>query len=371
MSLQKNNPAVEILKWGNIQIPAILYTYASELDLDATDLGLIGAVFGAYQLTQPLLTLGVEIGHVLKVCPSITKSRVIKRLSKWEELGLVNIENGDKEFMYRKIHIDPLFFKLRELIIRDHPLLQQYIPQNTVDDKDKTINELKYALQLERSKNGNSGNNDLKLIVDFIAEKTANPINVQMANEIRKWLNEYGFSSQVILCMLELCFERKITRLKDIQNIANGLKERSIVSLQDIEAYFKGRIDKVAIPSNKEIYEFETFSGIDMSAQARKAIYNKWRYEWGFDQDLILLAANKMCLQTKNGSLNYIESILKDWKNQQITTVAQAEDYQATRKANNPPKESQGKNGRKQKQKDSTSLEDPKHEKFFNTTRLV
>lgn len=354
----KHDPIIEIFRRGNIQIPAILYTYADEMDLDAADLGIIGAIFGAYQQSQPFLTLGIEVGQLLKLYPGLKKAALSKRLSKWEQQGLIEIENGTRDFSYRKIHVDPLIFKLKELIIRDNPILQQ---QQTV----KSINDNKPYLLFDTNEVKNTGGtNNLKFIADFIAQKTANPVNVKMANEIRKWLNEYGFSTQVILCMLELCFERNITNLNDIQNIASGLKERSITNLHDIEAYFKGNVDKPSIPSNHEFYEFESFSGINMSAQARKAVYNKWRYEWGFQKELILYAAELMCLQTRNASMNYIESLLQDWKNQGITTIEQVKEYQASWKA---PKERQNKNVRQTKEKGSKSLEDPKHEKFFKT----
>ena len=67
-------PSLEILRWGLVQIPIMLYNYAAELDLDAEDLGLLGGILFVYNRSKPLNGTGVEVGQVMQVCPVISKT---------------------------------------------------------------------------------------------------------------------------------------------------------------------------------------------------------------------------------------------------------------------------------------------------------
>ena len=57
-------------------------------------------------------------------------------------------------------------------------------------------------------------------VADFVARKTGNLLSVKMSNELRKWLDEMGFSPEFLLVLLELCFERQIVNPHDISKIA-------------------------------------------------------------------------------------------------------------------------------------------------------
>ena len=85
-------PSLEIMRWGLVQIPIMLYNYAAELDLDAEDLGIIGGILFVYTRSKPLSGNGVEVGQVLQVCPVISKNRLSRKLGKWEKAGLIRLE---------------------------------------------------------------------------------------------------------------------------------------------------------------------------------------------------------------------------------------------------------------------------------------
>ena len=54
--MTERNTFMEVLRWGLVQIPAAVYHYASELDLEPEDLGVLGAAFYSYtHRCQPLL----------------------------------------------------------------------------------------------------------------------------------------------------------------------------------------------------------------------------------------------------------------------------------------------------------------------------
>ena len=48
-------------------------------------------------------------------------------------------------------------------------------------------------------------------------------------------MEDLGFKTEFILCMLELCFERNLNHPREITKIASGLKECSINNLTEME----------------------------------------------------------------------------------------------------------------------------------------
>jgi DnaD/phage-associated family protein len=341
-------PFLEISRWGYIQLPVMLYCYATELDMDLEDMGILGAVFYAYQnRSKPLYKTGVEVGQVMQVCPALSKVRLARRLSKWEKQGLIRIEGaGNLEFTARKLYLEPLYQRLRDIVIRDHPefMSEAAADIDVIKEYEKRIVDLEDSLHQERlSKviNGGdqytTGSKEFKKVADFISQRTGNLISIKMANELRRWMAEMGFKTEFILCMLELCFERKIVHPREISQIASGLKECSINSLEAMETYFRNFVDVKSRPAysgfDPEAADFGSFTGIDMNAEARKNQYHKWRYDWGFSPELIKKAGAIMCSRTKSGGLEYVDSVLSNWKDQGLTTVAEVEEENAKHRA--------------------------------------
>lgn len=338
-------PILEILRWGIVHIPAVLYTYSAELDLDIEDIGMLGMLLFAYQKTKPLSSPGVDLAQVMQVCPAVSKNRLARRLGKWEKAGLIKIEGQGMEFAARRVCLDPLYNRLRDIIMRDHSLSQNtYLnTDNFSKAQEKRIEELELALQWEQRRNENSipevtgvNNRDFRMVADFISQKTGNLISIKMGNELRKWMGEFCFKPEFILCFLELCFERRINNPHEITRIAAGLNECSISNLEAMETYFHTFVD--GKPSgiyefDPEVVEFGRLTGLDMKAEARKKVYYKWRYDWGFSNEMVSRAGEIMCNRTKNGGIDYVDGILSNWKNNNVRSLADAEKETAEHKS--------------------------------------
>jgi hypothetical protein len=111
--------------------------------------------------------------------------------------------------------------------------------------------------------------------------------------------------------------------------------------VEGLELYFKNYVDKEKKNIinldffNADIIEFGRFTGIDMTADARKKVYNKWRYDWAFSHQLIMKAGELMCQRTHNGGMEYIDSVLSNWKAKSITSLEEAEKEISSFKAKN------------------------------------
>lgn len=338
-------------------VPAMLYEYAPQLDLDMEDLGLLGAIFYAYTCrSKPLFATGIEMGQVLQACPAITKTKLARRIAKWEQAGLVVVEgSAHAEFTARILRLEPLFGRMNRMIVRDHPGFRaetkQSNQQSLFTDYERRIGDLEMALNEEKTKKPKSApetrnaaetrnipepraasaarTNDNKKIGEFIAKKTGNLTSMRMDNEIRRWTNDLGLKAEFVLCMLELCFERGITHPKEITRIAAGLNECSINNLEAMETYFKNFVDEKKSPMlaafDPEVISFGQFIGVDMNAEARKKVYYRWRYDWGFSPEMIQKAGEIMCSRTKSGGLEYIDGILNNWREKGLQTTAEAD----------------------------------------------
>lgn len=353
--MHQKSASLEIIRWGYACIPGVLFSYAKELDLDMEDIGVLVTVFYAMERSKPLYQTGIKAGQVLQACPSLSKQKLSKKISRLKKLCIVDINEDKGTFPDKIIYLEPLLARLEELVLRDHAeisardLEQQASQSNLVEEYREKIVQLE--LQLEEEKNRKVSelfkvsDKNYKRVADFISKKTGNLMSVKMANELHKWLNDLAFTPEFLLCMLELCFERQIYNPREISQIARDLHEYSINTVEGMGLYFTKYVDK---QNNKklhqfdpEILEFGQFTGIDMNAEARKKLYYKWHYDWGFSHAMIMKAGELMCQRTKNGGLEYIDSVLNNWLCKEIRRVEDAEkeikDFKARSRSERSP----------------------------------
>ena len=334
--MHHNIASLEIIRWGYANIPGALFHYGQELDLEIEDIGVLAAVLYTFERTRPLFQTGVSLGQVLQVCPLANKTKLSRRLNRLEKMGLITLESKSRGSSNKHIFLEPLFNRLENLIMRDHSYIT---PEPDYDaqiiEYQKRIEQLELQLEKEKQRGSveiqNHSDGNYKKVADFISKKTGNLLSVKMANELKKWLEEMAFTPEFLLCMLELCFERNIFNPREISGITRDLKEYSVNSVEGLELYFQKYIDedKSRLAKYKQfdpdIMEFGQFTGVDMNAEARKNVYYKWRYDWGFSHNMIMKAGEIMCQRTKNGGLEYIDSVLNNWLTKAIRSPEDAE----------------------------------------------
>jgi len=370
--------SLEILRWGFSQVPGVLFHYGHEMDLELEDIGVLSAIFYTYEHSKPLIQSGITLGQILKTCPVLNKAKLTKRVIRMEKLGIIAVTQTGKNSVDKSISLEPLYAKIETLIERDHANLD--VKSTLMPNDSKVLQQYKkrveqLELELAEHKSLVSSEqiiyNDVnyKKIADFISKKTGNLLSVKMASELKRWLDEMSFTSEFLLCMLELCFERNIFNPRDITRIARDLKEYSINTVEGLEIYFEKYVDteRNAIVRNRQfdpdIAEFGTFTGIDMSADARKNVYYKWRYDWGFSHIMIMKAGEIMCQRTRNGGLEYIDSVLHSWMTKEIRQPEDADkELQSFKSRQKQPKNTN--------QKKPANSEEPEYELYIPPNRL-
>jgi len=342
--MQNESIGIEAFRYSFACIPGIIFNYAREMDLTIEDIGVLAVLFYTLEQTRSIYHKGISIGQVLQICPFISKQKISRRLNHLEQIGIISLDKNNGSFADRIIHLDPLIGKLKMMMIRDNPRLQVdekvnafnslQTEQQLIEYRER-IEQLELELEEEKAKNfreiAHHPNDAYKKVADFISKKTGNLMSVKMSNELHKWLEEMNFTPEFLLCMLELCFERNIHNPRDISKIARDLKEYAISTVEGLETYFKRYVDNekfTALRLNQfdpDVIEFGNLTGIDMSASARRRIYYKWRYDWGFSHAMIMKAGEIMCQRTRNGGLEYIDSVLNNWMSKKIRRVEDAD----------------------------------------------
>lgn len=341
--------SLELMRFGYASIPGALFNYAQELDLDMDDIGVLATIFYTYQLKSKILfETGIQVGQILQSCPVLTKQKFSKKILKLSKQNIIEIhESNSRNLAEKIIYFEPLFTKLEELLIRDHPKITPNINKTDLENDELKKEIIQYKkkvdqMQTQTQSQNNSleslsedlfakNNKQYKKVADFIAKKTGNLLSVKMSNELKKWLDEMSFTPEFLLCMLELCFERSIDNPSEITYIAKDLKKFMITSVEGLEIYFKNYVDEeknTALRKSKfdpNLIEFGNYTGIDMSAEARKRLYYKWRYDWRFSHVMIMKAGELMCQRTKNGGPEYIDSVLSNWLSKEIRTAEEVE----------------------------------------------
>ncbi|WP_054695828.1 DnaD domain protein [Syntrophomonas palmitatica] len=342
--MQQENVILEFYRWSFAAVPGIIFHYAKEIDLDIEDIGLLASLFYTLETTRPLIQSGITVGQVLQVCPFLTKQKLASRLNRLKRLEVVVLKDEGRSFNDKRICIEPLMDKLALLVTRDHPYFARADKHSEAGDNSQgLLNEyreriVQLELQLEEEKRERvvndlayHANGNYKKVADFISKKTGNLLSVKMASELKKWLEEMGYTPEFLLCMLELCFERNIFNPRHITEIAQDIKNYSINTVEGLEIYFKKYVDaekNLTLRTKRfdpDIIQFGTFTGIDMNADARRKMYHKWRYDWGFTHAMIMKAGELMCQRTKNGGLEYIDSVLHDWMSREIRSLDDVE----------------------------------------------
>ena len=344
--MQSRYILMEMHRFSFACLPGVVFNYAKELDLDIEDIGIFTALFYTLEQSRPLYNRGITPGQVLQTCPLLSTQKLSRKLNRLKQLGVIDIDENERSFTERTIYLEPLMEKLEDLIIRDHPRfnlndngqdnsVNQEQVDHLLDEYRERIVQLELSLEEEKEKRlvdlNTHASADYKKVADFISKKTGNLMSVKMSNELHKWLEEMGFTTEFLLCMLELCFERNIFNPRDISKIARDLKEYAISTVEGLEMYFKRYVDTEKSTAlrlsqfDPDVMEFGNFTGIDMSASARKQVYYKWRYDWGFSHAMIMKAGEIMCQRTRNGGLEYIDSVLNNWMSKEIRRVEDAE----------------------------------------------
>ncbi len=166
---------------------------------------------------------------------------------------------------------------------------------------------------------GNSALSDLCLIAQEILGKTLGNNDL----ETLYWFyDQLGFSPEVITMLLEYCVSMEKRNMKYIEKVAITWHENNITTMDEAQAYITS-----SAKNDEFIASLRRLFGItDRNLSKTETLYLKaWRDEFKMSADMVGLAYEYCIMATGKLSFPYINTILKRWAEQGITTIPEAE----------------------------------------------
>lgn len=135
-----------------------------------------------------------------------------------------------------------------------------------------------------------------------------------VSNYILKW-KQMGYQNQAILLIAKTCFKKFVRTLDEMEQIVNKYYAKGLVSIDAINDYIS---ETLSLDKNiKKLLE-----SLSISRQVTswdRDFYHTWTDVWKFDNEMIDFAVSLACGKTQ--PMQYINKILSNWKEQNITTL--------------------------------------------------
>lgn len=147
----------------------------------------------------------------------------------------------------------------------------------------------------------------------FVAEsylgRLLTPTDIQT---LLYWYDGLGFSTDLIVYLLEHCIAKGHSSLRYMEKVALGWKDSNIETIEQA---------KLNINAHSQTY-FAVMKALGISGRnlvpSETAYINKWTKEFGFSQELITEACSRTISATHQPSFEYTDTILTNWHHQQV-----------------------------------------------------
>lgn len=209
---------------------------------------------------------------------------VFKAWNYWESLGLIK-----KRYLSKSNQFDynVTFLSLKKKMFKDAGNKETELPNGNVLLVD----------------------HDLKELFQSIEEKIGRFFDGNEVKRISSWIEDYSLEPEVVLRAYEYCAEKNKTKFSYVEAVLKNWVLSEVKTIDDLEKYLEEH-DKRHYTYKKI---FNNLGFRRFPTEEEKRLMDTWIDEFGFPLERILEACKKTAGIT-NPNLNYINSILKNWK---------------------------------------------------------
>ncbi len=160
---------------------------------------------------------------------------------------------------------------------------------------------------------------------------------LSLYTDIDLWFNKYGFDEQVMMALFNYCYEKSALHKNYIQAVADAWSKNNIKTFTDLDSYFEKqeKLNTIKKSISKKLRYPRPFN------EYEEAYITKWVVDYGYSFEIIELAL-KRTTSKANVGFDYLDKIISDWKERNLRTVNDIQNYT---------------NNLKQKEKDVKALE--------------
>lgn len=162
-------------------------------------------------------------------------------------------------------------------------------------------------------------NDDFRELIDALEMALGKPMSPSQLRFTMELKDSYGFEDEVIMLLYGYCAGKESVRY--METVAQSWKEKHVKTAEEANALIRHFEDKWQ--NYRDLFRY---MGMDPGtiSQPQEEQLERWFNGYGFDLIMLKHAAQRCINQLGKADMNYIEGILKRWKNGGITTVAEA-----------------------------------------------
>ena len=157
-----------------------------------------------------------------------------------------------------------------------------------------------------------------KDMLNDIERLLGRPLSPKEMTTYLSWQEEFNFSSELILILIEYCVSRGKSDYRYIEKVAIAWHDMNITSIDDAQNYIKKTEDKWI-----KIRHILNYLGIKNPElmKPQQEMLEKWIIDYAFPLEVIEKACN-ICFQRLNRSdFKYIDGILSNWNKNNLKTL--------------------------------------------------
>ncbi|WP_035283260.1 MULTISPECIES: DnaD domain protein [unclassified Clostridium] len=229
--------------------------------------------------------LGVS-SSILASSLNLLESDIMNALNYWNDQGVIKLTQIDRMGNFNVEFID----------LVDEPIR----PKKQVD-----------LLEALDSSNTKDMLKDIEMLL-------ARPLSPNEMSIYLNWQKEFGFSSELILILMEYCISKGKSDPRYIEKVALAWHDQKITTIEQAQNLIKKTEDKWL-----NIRKILTYLGINNTdiMKPQQDLIEKWLLIYKFPNEIILKACD-ICFERLNrADFKYIDGILTNWNKNNIRTL--------------------------------------------------
>jgi DnaD/phage-associated family protein len=229
--------------------------------------------------------LGVS-SSILASSLNLLESDIMNALNYWNEQGVIKLVQIDRMGNYNVEFI------------------------NLIDQPVKSAKQVDLLEALD--------SNNTKDMLKDIEMLLARPLSPNEMSIYLNWQREFGFSSELILILMEYCISKGKSDSRYIEKVALSWHDQKITTIEQAQNLIKKTEDKWL-----NIRKILTYLGINNTdiMKPQQDLIEKWLLIYKFSNEIILKACD-ICFERLNrADFKYIDGILTNWNKNNIRTL--------------------------------------------------
>ncbi|WP_309447258.1 DnaD domain protein [Clostridium sp.] len=162
------------------------------------------------------------------------------------------------------------------------------------------------------------GSSNTKGMLKDIEVLLARPLSPNEMSIYLNWQREFGFSSELILILMEYCISKGKSDSRYIEKVALSWHDQKITNIEQAQNLIKKTEDKWL-----NIRKILTYLGINNGdiMKPQQDLIEKWLLIYKFPNDIIFKACDICFERLSRADFKYIDGILTNWNKNNIRTL--------------------------------------------------